>query len=68
MNPTILLLCPHNAAKSATATAYFGRLAAQHGLNFYITSAGSEPDNEVAPAVVEQLVDELKQSEAKPHG
>lgn len=55
MPRTILFLCPHNAAKSVIAAAYCQRLAAQHGLDWHITSAGTEPDAEVAPAVVELL-------------
>jgi protein-tyrosine-phosphatase len=55
MNRTILFLCPHNAAKSVIAVAYFEQLATQHGLDFRATSAGTEPDAEPATAVVEML-------------
>ncbi|NJL36464.1 MAG: hypothetical protein HC899_06615 [Leptolyngbyaceae cyanobacterium SM1_4_3] len=55
MSRTILFLCPHNAAKSVIAAAYFEQLATQHGLDFCVTSAGTEPDAKVATAVVEML-------------
>ncbi|NJN44170.1 MAG: heat-shock protein HtpX, partial [Anaerolineae bacterium] len=55
MKPTILFLCPHGAAKSVLAAAYFQRLAEQHSLNLHVTFAGTEPDAAVAPAVAALL-------------
>lgn len=55
MQPTILFLCPHGAAKSVMAAAYCQRLAAEHSLDWQATSAGTEPSSQVAPAVVELL-------------
>ena len=55
MRQTILFLCPHNAAKSVIAAAYCQRLAVQHGLELDITSAGTEPDAAVSPAVAAML-------------
>jgi protein-tyrosine-phosphatase len=55
MTRTILFTCPHNAAKSIIACAYFERLAQQNGLNVDVRSGGTEPDGEVAPAVAAQL-------------
>lgn len=52
---TVLFLCPHNAAKSVMAAAYFERLANQNNLDFCATSAGTEPDQEAVPAVVDLL-------------
>ncbi len=52
---TVLFLCPHNAAKSVIAAAYFERLASQNNLDFCATSAGTEPDAATAPAVVDLL-------------
>jgi arsenate reductase (thioredoxin) len=49
--PTILFMCPHGAAKSVLASAYFQRLAKERGLNVHVESAGTEPDPAVAPAV-----------------
>jgi arsenate reductase (thioredoxin) len=53
--PTILFMCPHGAAKSVLASAYFQRLAKERGLNVHVTSAGTEPDATVAPAVAAHL-------------
>src|SRR5262245_49931460 len=55
MSETILFLCPHNAAKSVLAAAYCQHLAAQGGLAVQVTSAGTEPDATVSPAVVALL-------------
>ncbi len=51
----ILFLCPHNAAKSVLAAAYFDRLARQRGLGFRSDSAGTEPDIQSAPTVIAAL-------------
>ena len=53
--PTVLFLCPHGAAKSVLASAYFQRAAKERGLNVRVVSAGLEPDARVAPAVAEHL-------------
>ena len=53
--PTVLFMCPHGAAKSVLASAYFERLAKARGLNVRVVSAGTEPDREVAPAVASHL-------------
>lgn len=53
--PTVLFMCPHGAAKSVLASAYFERLAEERGLNLRVLSAGTEPDREVAPAVASHL-------------
>jgi arsenate reductase (thioredoxin) len=55
---TVLFLCPHNAAKSVMAAAYFGRLANQNNLDFCAISAGTEPDDATAPAVIDLLQSE----------
>jgi arsenate reductase (thioredoxin) len=52
---TVLFLCPHNAAKSVLAAASFDRLAGGHGLPFRADSAGTEPAEGPAPAVVAAL-------------
>jgi protein-tyrosine-phosphatase len=51
----VLFLCPHNAAKSLLAAAYFDRLAGERGLPFRADSAGTEPAEGPAPAVVAAL-------------
>jgi arsenate reductase (thioredoxin) len=53
--PTILFMCPHGAAKSVLASAYFQRLAKERGLNVHVSSAGTEPDETVSPAVAAHL-------------
>jgi len=58
MSSTILFLCPHHAAKSVIAAAYFNRLAQQKGLSWVGDSAGTEPDEVVSPVVVELLKQE----------
>ena len=51
----VLFMCPHGAAKSGPASAYFRRLAKERGLNVEVDSAGTEPDPTVAPAVATHL-------------
>jgi len=51
----VLFLCPHGAAKSVLASAYFRRLAKERGLKVLVTSAGTEPDAAVAPVVAAHL-------------
>jgi len=53
--PTILFMCPHGAAKSVLASAYFQRLAKERGLNVHVISAGTDPEPQVAPAVASHL-------------
>jgi arsenate reductase (thioredoxin) len=53
--PTILFMCPHGAAKSVLASAYFQRLAKERGLEVHVETAGTEPDATVAPAVAAHL-------------
>jgi arsenate reductase (thioredoxin) len=55
MSNRIIFLCPHGAAKSVIAAAYCQQLAEQLGVPLYVISAGTEPDAEVAPAVVTLL-------------
>jgi len=58
MNTTVLFLCPHHAAKSVIAEAYFNQLAQQRQLPFRAESAGTEPDDQVSPLVVKLLHEE----------
>jgi arsenate reductase len=53
--PTVLFMCPHGAAKSVLASAYFQRLAKERGLNVRVTSAGTDPDAQVSSAVARHL-------------
>lgn len=58
MTQTVLFLCPHHAAKSVIAAAYFERLAREMGLDVRAESAGTEPDKAVMPVVVDLLLTE----------
>jgi arsenate reductase len=53
--PTILFLCPHGAAKSVLASAYFQRVAKERGLNVRVEAAGIEPQEAVSTVVTEHL-------------
>lgn len=53
--PIVLFVCPHNAAKSVFAVAELERLARDRGLAFRADSAGTEPAERPAPAVVNAL-------------
>lgn len=53
--PTVLFMCPHGAAKSVLASAYFQRAAKERGLNVHVMSAGTDPDAQVSPAVETHL-------------
>lgn len=51
----VLFMCPHGAAKSVLASAYFQKLAKERGLNVHVDARGTEPDPTVAPAVADHL-------------
>jgi protein-tyrosine-phosphatase len=53
MSHTILFMCPHNAAKSVIAAAYFQR--EMKDLDFRVSSAGTDPSDSVSPAVATML-------------
>jgi arsenate reductase len=53
--PTVLFMCPHGAAKSLMASAYFQRLARERGLNVRVDSAGTDPDPQLSQGVVAHL-------------
>ena len=55
MSQTVLFLCPHNAAKSVIAAAYFNQMAQEAGLSWIGDSAGTEPSEKVAPVVVDMM-------------
>lgn len=52
---TVLFICPHGAAKSVLASAYFQRLAKERGLNVRVEAAGIEPQEAVSTVVKEHL-------------
>lgn len=53
--PTVLFMCPHGAAKSLMASAYFQRVAKERGLNVRVDSAGTDPDPQLSKGVVAHL-------------
>ncbi len=55
---TVVFVCPHGAAKSVLAAAYFQRLADARGARLRAVVAGTEPDPEVAPGVAAALLAE----------
>src|SRR5215208_269748 len=55
MSDQIVFLCPHGAAKSVIAAAYCQQLADRQNVALRATAAGTEPDAEVSPAVLELL-------------
>src|SRR5262245_6894553 len=54
--PNILFVCLHGSAKSVIAAEHFRRLAAERGVMADAVSAGTEPDNELPPKVVQGLL------------
>ena len=53
--PLVLFMCPHGAAKSVMASAYFQKMANERGLNIRVDAAGTEPDPDLAKGVVAHL-------------
>jgi arsenate reductase (thioredoxin) len=53
--PVILFMCPHGAAKSVMASAYFQKLAKERGLNVRVDAAGTEPEPQLSKTVVAHL-------------
>jgi arsenate reductase len=53
--PFFLFVCLHGSAKSVIASQHFRRLAAERGLVADAASAGTEPDAEIPPGVVQGL-------------
>ena len=51
----VLFICPHGAAKSVLASAYFRRLAEQRGLKVTVDFGGTDPDPAIAPRVTQRL-------------
>jgi protein-tyrosine-phosphatase len=55
MSTRILFICPHNAAKSVLAAAYFNQLAGMSALDATATSAGTDPSDAASPVVAAML-------------
>jgi len=55
-SPRVLLVCLHGSAKSLIALEHFRRLTAERGVDVEASSAGTEPDTELPPKVVQGLL------------
>src|SRR5262245_61813944 len=51
----LLFVCPHGTTKSVLAVAYFNQLANENGIAYRASSAGTEPDDQMNPLVVDLL-------------
>ena len=58
MTRSVVFVCLHGSAKSLIAAEHFCRLAAQRGVDACATSAGTDPDSEIPPHVIEGLLAE----------
>ncbi len=56
--PLVLFVCLHGSAKSVIALEHFRRLAAERGVAVDADSAGTEPDAQIPPRVVQGLLGE----------
>lgn len=65
---TVLFMCPHGAAKSVLAAAYFRKMTAERGVDWHIEFAGTEPDEDLSANVVALLRAEgLAVPDERPH-
>lgn len=55
MSTNIMILCPHNAAKSVYAAATLRRKAADAGMQVGVKTGGTDPDEIILPIVRERL-------------
>ena len=63
---SVLFVCEHGAVKSVLAAAEFNRQAERRGLSWRATFRGTQPESEIAPAVVKVLKQDGIVLEAKP--
>src|SRR5215831_19367251 len=54
--PRVMFVCLHGSAKSLIALEHFRRVAAERGAHVEASSAGTEPDTELPPNVVQGLL------------
>lgn len=54
----ILFICPHGAARSPIAAAYFNKLAKEKNLNYHAIFRGTEPDKTLSTRTIEGLTAE----------
>lgn len=54
----VLFICPHGAARSPIAAAYFNKLAKEKNLNYHAIFRGTEPDETLSARTIEGLTSE----------
>ena len=65
----VVFVCPHGAAKSVIAAAYFNKMAAERGLPYRAVARGTEPQDVLSQTAVQGLVkDGLPAPIGKPQG
>lgn len=53
---TVVFVCPHGAAKSVIAAAYFNKMSAERGLPYRAVARGTEPGEALSQTAVKGLV------------
>ena len=56
--PTVVFVCEHGAAKSVIATAYFNKMAAEHGLRAHAIYRGTNPQADLSTRTIQGLHDD----------
>lgn len=52
----VVFVCPHGAAKSVVAAAYFNKMSAERGLPYRAVARGTEPGDALSQVAVKGLV------------
>jgi protein-tyrosine-phosphatase len=53
---TVVFVCPHGAAKSVVAAAYFNKMSAERGLPYRAVARGTEPGEALSQTAIKGLV------------
>ena len=54
----VMFICPHGAARSPIAAAYFNKIAKEQNLNYHAIFRGTEPDETLSARTIEGLTKE----------
>ena len=54
----ILFVCPHGAARSPIAAAYFNKMASEKNLNYHAIFRGTEPDETLSARTIKGLTED----------
>jgi len=57
-NSTVVFICPHGAAKSVIAAAYFNKMSAERGLPYRAVARGTEPQEAFSTVAVKGLAND----------